>query len=74
MVGDLMYTLTINMNGSSRNSEHETLRDARAALIRYQSRAGLWLTIDGWRENTGLAQQIGELRTGTDTVGAWCIG
>lgn len=69
-----MYTLTINMNGSSRNSEHETLRDARAALIRYQSREGLWLTIDGLRENTGLAQQRGELRTGTHTVGAWCIG
>ena len=36
-----MYALTINMNGSSRNSEHETLCDARAALIRYQSRDGL---------------------------------
>ena len=74
MVGDLMYTLTINVNGSSRNSEHETLRDAHAALIRYQSREGLWFTIDGWRENMGLAQQTGELLAGTDTVGAWCIG
>jgi rhamnogalacturonyl hydrolase YesR len=73
MVGDLMYTLTINMNGSSRNSEHETLRDARTALIRYQSHEGLWFTIDGWRENMGLAEQTGELRAGTDTVGAWCI-
>ena len=68
-----MYTLTINMNGVSRNSEHETLRDARAALIRYQSRKGLWFTINGWRENMRLAQQTGELRAGTDTVGAWCI-
>jgi len=68
-----MYTLTTNVNGSSRNSEHETLRDARAALIRYQSREGLWLTIDGWRENMGLVQQTGELLAGTDTVGAWRI-
>ena len=73
MVGNLMYTLTINMNGSSRNSEHETLRDARTALIRYQSREGLWLTVDGWSENLRIAQQTGELRAGTDTVGAWCI-
>jgi hypothetical protein len=68
-----MYTLTTNVNGSSRNSEHETLRAARAALIRYQSREGLWFTIDGWRENPGLVQQTGELLAGTDTVGAWCI-
>lgn len=68
-----MYTLTINMNGSSRNSEHETLHDARTALIRYQSREGLWLTIDGWRENVVPAQQTGELRAGIDTVGAWNI-
>jgi rhamnogalacturonyl hydrolase YesR len=68
MAGDLMYMLTINVNGSTRNNEHETLCDARAALIRYQSREGLWFTIDGWRENTG------EFRAGTDTVGAWCIG
>jgi hypothetical protein len=40
MVGRLMYTITLNMNGSWRNSEYETLRDARAALIRYQSREG----------------------------------
>ena len=68
-----MYTLTINMNGSSRNSEHETLRDARAAPIRYQSREGLWLTIDGCRKNTRLAQHTGELRAGTDTVDGWRI-
>lgn len=64
-----MYKLTINLNGFSRNSEHETLHDARTALIRYQSREGLWLTIDD-RE---VAHHTGELRAGTDTVGAWCI-
>jgi hypothetical protein len=74
MAGDLMYVLRVNVSGSTRNSEHETLSDARAALIRYQSREGFWFTIDGWRENMGLAQQTGELRAGTDTVGAWCIG
>jgi hypothetical protein len=74
MAGDLMYVLRVNVSGSTRNSEHETLCDARAALIRYQSREGFWFTIDGWREDMGLAQQTGELRAGTDTVGAWCIG
>jgi hypothetical protein len=69
-----MYVLRVNVSGSARTSEHETLCDARAALIRYQSREGFWFTIDGWRENMGLAQQTGELRAGTDTVGAWCIG
>jgi hypothetical protein len=45
MAGDLMYVLRVNVSGSTRNSEDETLCDARAALIRHQSREGFWFTI-----------------------------
>lgn len=71
----MTFTLIINPNGAKplRSSEHDNLRDARAALIRHQARRGLSLTINRWFERAGHALQDGHLRQGQDIVGDWSI-
>lgn len=66
-------TLTITADGAATTSRHDCLRDARAALIRYQARRGLWFTIGPWTAGDGAQRQGGELMTGTEPVGAWRI-
>jgi hypothetical protein len=54
-------------------SHWANLRDARAALIRYQNHRGLHFTINPWIESRGFAVQDGVLRTGMQIVGGWTI-
>jgi hypothetical protein len=71
---EMTYTLTIS-DGTHpiAGSVHHNLRDARAALIRYQNNRGLHFTINRWTEGRGYAYQDGVLRTGMQVVGTWTI-
>ena len=54
-------------------SQHGCLRDARAELIRYQNRRGLYFTVNLPYRHGDLEIQEGVLRTGMQIVGTWSI-
>lgn len=70
----MTYTLTINpIYAELQTTEHDSLRDARAALIRHFARRGMHITIKPWFAFDGQAVQYGALMSGGTDVGGWNI-
>lgn len=70
----MTYTLVINPHAAKpRVSKHDSLRDTRGALIRYNAVRGLRLTIQPWVAEADHAIQSGDLLAGMDIVGGWAI-